>query len=310
MKFKGPFTFILIPKDYKKVFKHKFSSFSFWAIVTSVVLVLSLFFILTYNFFYYKSYLSNYDDILSRNRRLNQKLYTYKKRIDNIEKSLERINIITSKLKIISNLSDPDRLSHVDLESEYEFLEGLEDFSEGSDIEIDNEFLSMQVKLRDIENKVSIQEEELTKFSEYLSDQSALLAATPSLMPVKGWLTSGFGMRRDPFTRRLRPHHGIDIATRIGTPIVVPANGVVVYSGTKPGYGLVLVIDHGYGITTRYGHCSRFYVSQGVRVKRGMPIAAVGNTGRSTGPHLHYEVRINGVPVNPKKFILDDPWSM
>ena len=88
-----------------------------------------------------------------------------------------------------------------------------------------------------------------------------------------------------------------------------PADGVVTFAGNKPGYGLMLTIDHGYGISTAYGHNSRFFVAQGTKVKRGMPISSVGNSGRSTGPHLHYEVRINGVPVDPRKFILDNPWE-
>jgi murein DD-endopeptidase MepM/ murein hydrolase activator NlpD len=228
-------------------------------------------------------------------------------RIEGIENSLERLKTLTTKLKIVGNLGGPEQKDQENIDSD--IIEGIDDFSTSSDAEIDTEFRKMHNNLRDIEYKIAYQEEELTNLGEYLAEQSALLAATPSIIPVKGWITSIFGSRVDPFTRQIQRHEGLDISSRMGTPIVAPADGVVTFAGNKPGYGLMLSIDHGYGITTVYGHNSRVFVAQGARVKRGMPISAVGSTGHSTGPHLHYEVRVNGVPVNPKKFILDNPWE-
>jgi murein DD-endopeptidase MepM/ murein hydrolase activator NlpD len=98
----------------------------------------------------------------------------------------------------------------------------------------------------------------------------------------------------------------MDIAAPHGKEVNAPSDGTVVFAGLEGGYGNVIVIDHGYGIKTRYGHLSKMLVKAGDRVKRGVPIAAVGNTGRSTGPHLHYEVRVNGIPQNPRKFILEE----
>jgi murein DD-endopeptidase MepM/ murein hydrolase activator NlpD len=100
-------------------------------------------------------------------------------------------------------------------------------------------------------------------------------------------------------------HQGIDIASPHGQPVYTPSDGTVVFAGTEGGYGKVLVLDHGYGVKTRYGHLSEIHVRAGDRVRRGDKIGAVGNTGRSTGPHLHYEVRVNGIPENPRKFILE-----
>ena len=100
-------------------------------------------------------------------------------------------------------------------------------------------------------------------------------------------------------------HRGLDIATPSGQAVYTPSDGTVVFAGTESGYGKVLVIDHGYGVKTRYGHLSEIFAKLGDRVKRGARVAAVGNTGRSTGPHLHYEVRVNGIPENPRKFILE-----
>jgi murein DD-endopeptidase MepM/ murein hydrolase activator NlpD len=118
-------------------------------------------------------------------------------------------------------------------------------------------------------------------------------------------VTSDFGFRLDPFTAERKSHEGLDIANAAGTGVVAPADGVVVYAAAENGYGNVLVLDHGFGIKTRYGHLSKIEVRLGDRIKRGQLIASIGNTGRSTGPHLHYEVRVNGVPENPRKFILE-----
>ncbi|MBN2426779.1 MAG: M23 family metallopeptidase [Deltaproteobacteria bacterium] len=135
------------------------------------------------------------------------------------------------------------------------------------------------------------------------NDQRSLFSAKPTGWPVKGWLTSLFGMRKSPFSGKRVFHEGIDIACRTGTPIHASADGIVSRAGIRSGYGKLVVIDHGYGYQTYYGHNSKIFVKVGQRVKRGEKIAAVGNTGRSTGSHLHYEVRVNGAPVNPRKYL-------
>lgn len=134
-------------------------------------------------------------------------------------------------------------------------------------------------------------------------DKLFFWASLPSLWPARGFVTSDFGDRRG-FRRRSRLHEGIDIASSRGTPITAPGDGVVTYSGYYHGYGQMLTIDHGYGISTLYGHCSAVYVAEGQRVKRGTIIAAVGNTGSSTGPHLHYEIHVDGIPVNPMMYVM------
>lgn len=134
-------------------------------------------------------------------------------------------------------------------------------------------------------------------------DKAFFWASLPSTWPSHGWVTSEFGARRG-WGGRGRLHEGVDIAGPIGSPIGAPGDGVVTYTGYYHGYGQMITIDHGYGISTLYGHCSTIYVREGQRVKRGMLIAAVGNTGSSTGPHLHYEVHVDGVPVNPMLYIM------
>lgn len=138
-----------------------------------------------------------------------------------------------------------------------------------------------------------------------LENQVDMLACTPSIRPSRGWVTSRFGHRTSPFTGRREFHKALDIANRLGTPIIATADGRISYSGRKGLLGKVIVIDHGHGFNTTYAHCDKLLKKRGERVKRGETIALMGSTGRSTGPHLHYEVRASGVRVNPEKYILD-----
>jgi murein DD-endopeptidase MepM/ murein hydrolase activator NlpD len=150
----------------------------------------------------------------------------------------------------------------------------------------------------------AMQREAFRDLRPYLESRKSLLAATPSIRPTSGWISSGFGYRKSPFTGRREFHQGMDIATRMGTPVVAPADGTITFVGRKGGLGRALVVDHGHGFVTRYGHLKKCLVKNGACVKRGDKIALVGNSGRTTAPHLHYEVRLNGLPVNPKKYIL------
>ncbi|MFT3837885.1 MAG: M23 family metallopeptidase [Myxococcaceae bacterium] len=140
----------------------------------------------------------------------------------------------------------------------------------------------------------------------YFEDQSLLLGAIPSVWPVEGRVSSEFGSRMDPIGEEPGSHPGLDIAAHLGELVIAPASATVLFSGTEGGYGNVVVLDHGYGIKTRFGHLSELTVTPGRRVKRGDVIGRVGSTGYSTGPHLHYEVRVRGVATDPRPFILDE----
>ncbi|MBZ5615210.1 MAG: M23 family metallopeptidase [Acidobacteriia bacterium] len=127
--------------------------------------------------------------------------------------------------------------------------------------------------------------------------------SAPNLWPVEGQITGSFGERIDPFNGEGAFHSGVDISSYVGSPVVAPADGVVTFSDFMGGYGRAVIVDHGHGISTRYGHLSSFAVISGQHIQRGDTIGYVGLSGRSTGPHLHYEVRINDVPVNPYKYL-------
>ena len=128
-------------------------------------------------------------------------------------------------------------------------------------------------------------------------------SATPSIWPVQGSIAAGFGQRMDPFSGEGAFHNGLDIATSAGTPVKATADGILFVAGPDAGYGNEALIDHGYGVATKYAHLSTLCVFVGQQVRRGQVIGTVGMTGRATGPHLHYEVLVQGTPVNPTKFL-------
>ena len=140
----------------------------------------------------------------------------------------------------------------------------------------------------------------------FYADQTVRLSHTPSVWPVRGYFSSGFGNRTDPFTGGRDFHPGIDVSAPRGTKVVAPADGVVVAVGPRGAYGLAAIVDHGFGLVTRYAHLERFNVRAGQRVRRGDVIGFVGSTGRSNAPHLHYEVWLDDKAQNPVHYILDE----
>jgi len=161
-----------------------------------------------------------------------------------------------------------------------------------------DEIDKMTFQSRNLDSKLSFLEDRI-------SQRNNLLSSTPSISPVRGILTDGFGGRRDPFTGEPASHTGVDISSSHGHPVRAPADAIVVKSKWEGGYGNVIYLSHGFGYSSRFGHLSKFAVKPGQKVKRGEVIGYVGSTGRSTGPHLHYEVRVNGRSVNPLEYVLD-----
>jgi murein DD-endopeptidase MepM/ murein hydrolase activator NlpD len=236
------------------------------------------------------------------NAQLRSQILLVQEKVAHISATLDRVERFDAKLRTaVTQLQDPERnlaigpVGNADADAA---IPGPAPAGEAS-------LTALPGKLSSLETEASRQEQSLRELQEYFDDQRSLLASTPSLWPTRGWVTSDFGSRIDPYTAERKMHQGMDIATPHGQPVYTPSDGTVVFIGTEGGYGKVLVVDHGYGVKTRYGHLSEVSVRLGDRVKRGDRVALVGNTGRSTGPHLHYEVRVNGIPENPRKFILE-----
>lgn len=165
--------------------------------------------------------------------------------------------------------------------------------------------INMHSLVDDLATNIRLEEVEQQTLVDLMRGNKDFLVATPSIWPAKGYITSGFGPRRAPLAGATSMHTALDIANVIGTPVIAPARGIVTFSGMDGAYGICIVLDHGGGIQTRYAHLSKSSVSVGQLVQRTEVIGAIGNTGRSTGPHLHYEVIVNGTKVNPMRYILN-----
>jgi len=227
--------------------------------------------------------------------------FTYK--IEQLKVQLAGLHDFEQKIRVVANLDPKDNKTSI-------FGVGGPDPEESDPVNMvaqDYQVLirNMHNEINEIDHASHDQQSSFASIFSQLEGKRNLLSATPSIRPVKGWVTSRFGRRQSPFTGRQEFHRGLDIATRAGTPIIAPADGIVTYSGSKGLMGNMITIEHGFGMVTRYGHIQKLIKKKGERIKRGETIALVGNTGRSTGPHLHYEVRLNGVAVNPAMYFLD-----
>lgn len=242
-------------------------------------------------------------ELKEENANLHARILLVQEKVAHIAATLDRVERYDAKLRTaVSQLQDPEKNLPI---GPVGVPEGEGGGAIPGPAPSDADVNALPGRLSSLEGEAARQETSLRELQEYFDDQKSLLASTPSIWPTRGWVTSDFGVRLDPYTAERRMHEGLDIATSVGQAILAPSDGTVVFAGPDGDYGKVLVLDHGYGVKTRYGHLSDIFVHLGDKVKRGSKIAAVGNTGRSTGPHLHYEVRVNGVPDNPRKFILE-----
>jgi murein DD-endopeptidase MepM/ murein hydrolase activator NlpD len=241
------------------------------------------------------------------NLSLRGQVKSIRERIDHIGTTLDRVERFDQKLRAITLLSDPQRnLAMGPTASEPGTQVPATANNQFARLTSSDSARALSSRLDKISVEATRQEQSLQELTAYFQDQKSLLASVPSIWPARGWVTSDFGQRVDPYTADRMMHAGLDIAAEHGKAIYAPSDGMVVFAGPEGGYGNVIVIDHGYGIKTRFGHLAQISVKSGERIKRGQHVGSIGNTGRSTGPHLHYEVRVNGIPQNPRKFILDE----
>ena len=226
--------------------------------------------------------------------------------VKSIESEMARLGRFEKKLRVITALEDSPRNSEKGWGVGGSY--GLSSSSLSTSLAHESKTIASKLSnnLAHLTTLAKIQTISLQELDHFFKSQKALLQSTPSIWPTRGWVTSSFGYRKSPFTGLREKHEGWDIGARSGSAIRATADGVVSVAGRERGYGTLIEIDHGYGIVTRYGHNSKNLAKVGSKVQRGQIIALVGNTGRSTGPHLHYEVLLNSIPANPKNYILED----
>lgn len=266
------------------------------------------------------------------NQNLQKQFQIVEGKLDALQSGLDRVGVITNKLKLITDTQMKDRAERLSFPSQVNSLQSgesalsrmsAEDFSrqevgvtEGPPVNTLNgelatrkssaNYSTLVIKIDEAVANSILKEQSVIELWETLSASQSLLAATPSIKPASGPVGSRFGYRVDPINGQMRMHAGLDIVVPPGTPVRAPADGVVSFAGWDDFYGKLVSIDHGYGVLTRYAHNSQIFVQVGQKISKYDVIASTGNTGRSTGPHLHYEVRVNGLPVNPLNYILDE----
>jgi murein DD-endopeptidase MepM/ murein hydrolase activator NlpD len=248
----------------------------------------------------------------------------FEKRMSEVDGKLSKLSDLERKVRIIANLpgsvaSGGEEVTPVDGDVEPGGQGGLDEPIDSEVMPNRHSRLPSIPESAELPERVSLlqqtaeylaavaatQDESLEDLLASLEGKHHRLASSPSVWPTKGWLTSRFGYRISPFTNHKQFHSGIDIAGTPGTPVVATARGTVVFAGPNGPLGKSVTIDHGYGVRTQYGHNSEVFVKRGDKVERGHKISALGNSGRSTGPHLHYTIEVNGKTRNPLDYIFD-----
>ena len=319
----------LVVSDRKGVTR-KFVISSAWlkAFVAFCVIVLVLFSVVVLDYLGLVVQTSENHNLRLKNTQMREQVASLEGKLHLLEGEMEYFRNFITKLKSMiipsstnTNLSlDRTGIGFLEGKNLSPPQKGLEQFLPASDlffksppldlvkgelaIEDKRDFALLSIRLDQVIEDSKMEKQDALKLWEWFSQKQSLLQATPSIRPTNGWVTSGFGYRISPYTNRPSMHQGLDIAALPGTPVRASGDGEVVYKGYDEGYGNLISIDHGYGMITRYGHNSKVFVEVGQKIKRGEVIATVGDTGRSTGPHLHYEVRLNDIPVDPEKYIL------
>jgi murein DD-endopeptidase MepM/ murein hydrolase activator NlpD len=312
------YTFIVVPND-----KRSSRRFSLPASIVRMWFAFTIFGCLglgyvTIDYINLRNQRENFKQVLQENKTIKGEARILMAHLDEVKGSLKKVKEYTSKLGEIANFqaTTVTKKTGINLGKQLSVVDQLTNsVVDGSPViqtripagvEFDNlVFRPVFQRLNSITLSTTDSAFDLQKMISSLSHQKTLLSSIPSIVPVDGWITSGFGFRKSPFTGESVYHRGMDVAAPVGAPIHAPADGVVVFSGRKDGFGNFVMIAHGYGVVTGYGHNAQNFVTSGQVVKRGEQVAAVGQTGRTTGPHVHYEIWVNGKPVDPKRFIMN-----
>jgi murein DD-endopeptidase MepM/ murein hydrolase activator NlpD len=309
------YTIMIIPEGASKPRQLHVPAWVFRAclVVLPILILIGITLLLDYRFVANQVFENR--ELQSENRKLRQSVQLYQNRMESLESSLERIENFSARLKMITNLMDRDNLSQQlelpipNASSNLSFARNTANEPNASTLTSEELAAKQSIdsQFEKSSNQALVLEQSLHDLYELLSDQKSFLNALPTKKPADGYFTSGFGVRVSPFGEGAeKMHEGLDIANVTGTPIHAPAQATVVFAGRKSGYGNIVILDHGYGLETWYGHTSKILVKPGQLIRRGQSIALMGNSGHSTGSHVHYEVRVHGIPVDPLSYILEN----
>ena len=274
------------------------------------LLVIAAFaFLSTFGFLLWSHYTKTVDvsvttRLHAENLLLREKLTNYEQELGRLNSQMARWTELDASLRVLANLEPiDDDVRRLGVGGSLPVEPELRDL----DPSVAEEVESFSSKLDQLTRQTDLQTTSFEQIKSHLEKTADLRDHTPSIRPCAGWLASGFGYRKDPFTGRRRFHDGIDITAPVGTPVSVTADGTIEsIKYHRGGYGLTIVVNHGYGYKTVYAHLSLSKVKRYQKVKRGDAIGLVGNSGRSTGPHLHYEVQVTGKAGNPLTYIIPD----
>ncbi|MFQ6083971.1 MAG: M23 family metallopeptidase [Candidatus Aminicenantia bacterium] len=292
------YTVIIVPhstsNSRKITFSKKFVRICF---LGGIILIISMGYMF-YDYFTMSITREKFKNLNTQYHQQKEIIAKYESSIAGLNAKIESFKNYAKKLNIIAGLESPYALKEVGIggPSIFNEIESTPPIQEEISV---NNLEAMKERAGGIEKNLNT----LVKFFEA---QTIKLASTPSIWPTRGYISSAFGRRKDPFTGQRAFHKGLDIATRYGNPIYAPADGTILSASYNKDLGKTLILDHNFGFTTLYGHLSKFNVKPGQKVKRGDIIGYIGSTGRAIGPHLHYEVRIHNKPVNPFNYILED----
>lgn len=315
------YTIMIVPEKTTQVRKILVPAWLVRLGAVAIAVTLVLVGVMVANYGYVMSQVGENNELKTENRRLRQSVQVFKGKMGTLESAMERVKTFSTRLKVITGAEDrggvaalmkniPDASANTGaprtVPAEVAAIEAELDPRDPEHEELQSQYQELDLKISSMTAESLALEQNLQDQYEHLVDQKAFLAALPTRKPAIGYYTSGFGTRRAPFGGKVKMHEGVDIANHPGTPIKATADGVVTFANTKAGYGQTVILDHGYGLQTWYAHTRKILVKNGQKVRRGDTVALLGNTGRSTGPHCHYEVRVNGIPVDPLSYILEN----
>jgi len=274
-------------------FSKKTLKFALWGTIVAGVFILAM----TADYVRIKLTGRNYSVLLSENQQQKETIKQYEGSVGALQEKFRAFENKIDVLNLMAGFKSPDKLQDP----------GVGDYPRSGQVLSASPPQISSGNIQNIRQRTDDIQKNLDTLASFFETQSSRLAATPTIKPVVGGLiSSAFGWRPDPFTGQRTFHWGIDIVAAWGNPVIAPADGFVLKASSDKYLGNSITLSHGFGVTTLYGHLSKIGVREGQKIKRGDVIGSVGATGKALGPHVHYEVHLNGKPVNPYNYLLDE----